>query len=87
MVQHLLLTLLAAPLLLFGIPTWLLAPLTRNRGTNAVGYWLTRPVVAYGISNAVFVLWHVPLLYEAALRSQSAHVLERGTMLGSAILA
>jgi putative membrane protein len=87
MVQHLLLILLAAPLLLSGIPAWLLEPLTRNRVTNAIGYWLTRPVVAYAIANAVFVLWHVPMLYESALRSQPVHVFEHVTMLATALLA
>ena len=42
MVQHLLLIMLAAPLLLYGTPGWMLAPLTRNRVTNTIGYWLTR---------------------------------------------
>ena len=60
MVQHLLLIMLAAPLLLYGTPAWMLEPLTRNRITNAIGYWLTRPVIAYAMANAVFVLWHVP---------------------------
>lgn len=87
MVQHLLLILLAAPLLLYGTPAWLLEPLTRNRVTNAIGYWLTRPVVAYAIANAVFVLWHVPMLYESALRSQPVHVVEHATMLATALLA
>ena len=74
MVQHLLLILLAAPLLLHGIPAWMLKPLTRNRVTNT-------------IANAVFVLWHVPLFYEMALRSQPVHVFEHMTMLGTALLA
>ena len=87
MVQHLLLILLAAPLLLYGTPAWLLEPLTRNRVTNAIGYWLTRPVVAYAIANAVFVLWHVPMLYESALRSQPVHVVEHATMLATTLLA
>jgi putative membrane protein len=87
MVQHLLLILLAAPLLLYGTPAWMLEPLTRNRVTNAIGYWLTRPIVAYAIANAVFVIWHVPLFYESALRSQPVHVFEHMTMLGVAILA
>jgi putative membrane protein len=86
MVQHLLLVLLAAPLLLYGTPAWLLEPLTRNRITNAIGYGLTRPPVAFAIGNAVFVLWHVPMLYEMALRSQPVHVFEHMTMLGGALL-
>jgi putative membrane protein len=87
MIQHLLLVMLAAPLLLAGTPGWMLEPLTRNRLTNTVGYWLTRPVIAYAVANAVFVLWHVPIFYEMALRSQPVHVLEHMTMLATALLA
>jgi putative membrane protein len=87
MVQHLLLIMLAAPLLLIGTPAWLLEPLTRNRVSNAIGYVLTRPIVAFAVANSVFVLWHLPVLYEMALRSQPVHVLEHMTMIGTAILA
>jgi cytochrome c oxidase assembly factor CtaG len=87
MVQHLLIILLAAPLLLAGVPGWLLEPLTRNRVTNTIGYWLTRPIVAFAIANAVFVLWHIPLFYDMALRSEPVHVLEHMTLLTTAILA
>ena len=87
MVQHLLLIMLAAPLLLYGTPASVLEPLTRNRVTNTLGYWLTRPVIAYTVANAVFVLWHVPVFYEMALRSQPVHVFEHATMLGTALLA
>lgn len=87
MVQHLLLILLAAPLLLVGTPAWMLEPLTRNRVTNAIGYGLTRPVVAYAIANLVVVVWHLPVLYDAALRSQPIHVLEHATFIATGILA
>jgi putative membrane protein len=86
MVQHLLLVMLAAPLLLYGTPGWMLEPLTRNWLTNTAGYRLTRPLVAFAVANAVFVLWHVPMFYEMALRSQPVHVLEHMTMLGTALL-
>jgi putative membrane protein len=87
MVQHMLLILLAAPLLLYGTPAWMLEPLTRNRITNSAGYWLTRPLVAYVLFNAVFILWHIPRFYEMALRSQPIHVFEHVTMLATALLA
>jgi putative membrane protein len=86
MVQHLLLIMLAAPLLLIGTPAWLLEPLTRNRVTNAIGYWLTRPLIAFAIANFVFVLWHVPILYDAALNSQPIHILEHVAFLGTALI-
>lgn len=87
MVQHLLLILVAAPLLLVGIPAWMLEPLTRNRVSNALGYWLTRPIIAYAIANLVVVLWHIPVFYNAALQSQPMHVLEHATFIVTAILA
>lgn len=87
MVQHLLLILVAAPLLLIGTPAWMLEPLTRNRVTNQLGYWLTRPVVAYALANVALVVWHMPTLYDAALNSQPLHVLEHAMFISTAILA
>ncbi|MCA9876780.1 MAG: cytochrome c oxidase assembly protein [Thermomicrobiales bacterium] len=87
MVQHLLLIMLAAPLLMAGTPAWMLEPLTRNRITNTAGYWLTRPVVAYALANFVLVFWHMPPFYDAALLSQPIHVLEHATFIGTAVLA
>lgn len=86
MVQHLLLTMLAAPLLLLGIPTWIGDPLIRRPGVNRIGYGLTRPIVAFLIANIVFVAWHLPILYEAALRSRSVHALEHQLFLATSVL-
>lgn len=86
MVQHLLLVLLGAPLVLAGTPAWMLEPLTKNPVTNTIGYWLTRPLVAFFVANFIFVVWHMPALYEAALRSEPVHILEHMTLLGSAFL-
>jgi putative membrane protein len=36
----------------------------------------TLPVVAFILFNGVFVLWHVPVLYDLALRERGIHVLE-----------
>jgi len=87
MVQHLLLTMLAPPLLLLGTPAWLLRPLLRWRLVDRAGYLLTRPVVAYAIANAVFVVWHLPVLYEAALRREAIHVLEHQLFIATGLLA
>jgi putative membrane protein len=87
MAQHLLLTLAAPPLLLLGTPAWLLAPLARRRLTDRLGYWLTRPAVAFIVANAVFVVWHMPALYDAALTHEPIHVLEHGLFFTTALLA
>jgi putative membrane protein len=87
MVQHLLLTLVAPPLLLLGLPAWLLEPLTRRPLVNRVGYLLTRAPVALLLPGFLFALWHVPSLYEAALERELVHVLEHQVFLLTGLLA
>lgn len=86
MAQHLLLTLVVPPLWLLGTPDWLLRPVTRLPGVTRAGYVLTRPVVALGLASAALTLWHVPALFEAALRREALHALEHLTLLSTALL-
>lgn len=87
MVQHLMLTMLAPPLLLIGTPAWLLRPILRWKGVRAVGAVLTRPVAAFVVSSAVLIAWHVPALYEASLESEPVHVLQHMMLLITAVIA
>ena len=76
MAQHLLLTLVAPPLLLLGTPPWLLQPLLRSPRVVRFARTLTLPVVAFILFNVVFVVWHMPALYDVALRERGIHILE-----------
>ena len=76
MVQHLLLTLVVPPLLLLGTPPWLLRPLLRYPQVLGTARFLTLPVVAFLLFNVVFAAWHVPALYDLALRERGIHILE-----------
>lgn len=87
MIQHLLLTLVAAPLLLKGTPGWLLRPVVRIPGVLELGRFLTGPVTAFIVYNAIFSLWHVPRFYELTLNSEPVHILEHGMFFLSAVLA
>jgi putative membrane protein len=87
MVQHLLLTLLAPPLLLLGIPGWMLRPLLRWPVVARAGYWLTRSLVAYLVPGLAFALWHLPVLYDAALEHEVVHILEHQVFLLTGLLA
>lgn len=87
MLQHMLLTLVAPPLLLLGTPSWLLQPLLRSPLIARAGYWLTRPLVAFAVSGFTLILWHVPALYDPAIRSDPLHVVQHLSFLGTAILA
>ncbi len=86
MVQHLLLTLVAPPLILIGTPGWMLRPLPRIRGVAAVGATLTHPLFACSMFNVVFAAWHLPVLYEWALRSHGIHILAHLLFMATAML-
>jgi putative membrane protein len=86
MAQHLLLTLLFPPLLLYGTPGWVVRPILAVRGVMPVARVLTRPVVAASVFTAPIVLWHVPAFYEAALRNHSLHILQHLVFLTTAVI-
>jgi putative membrane protein len=99
MLQHMLLILLAAPLLVLGAPMGpLLLGLPRavqlrlGRAWQAApwlrpaGHALAQPLVAWSLHALVFWAWHAPALYQAALRSDAVHALEHFSLLGSALL-
>ena len=60
MLQHMLLALIYAPMLLAGIPGWLLSPILRVPLCLRLGRFLTNPLVAYLIFNAILIGWHLP---------------------------
>jgi putative membrane protein len=86
MLQHLLLTLVVPPLLLAGTPGWLLLPAVRLRPVARIGRTLTRPLPALAIFSVVFAAWHVPFLYEWALRHHGLHILEHLLLMAAAVL-
>ena len=86
MAQHLLLTLLFPPLLLYGTPAWVVRRILARRWVTALGRVVTRPVVAAAMFTAPIVLWHVPVFYEAALRNHNLHILQHLVFLATAVL-
>ena len=74
MVQHLLFTLAAPPLLLLGTPHWLARTLVRRPGLWPVMKRVTRPLPALIIFNAVLVTSHWPALLDLTLHHQVVHV-------------
>jgi putative membrane protein len=79
MLQHILLTLVAPPLMLLGTPRWLFRPFLRIPGVLPLGQFLTGIVAAFLLFNAIFSLWHVPRFYQAALLNEPLHILEHAT--------
>lgn len=99
MVQHLLLTMTAAPLLLLANPLpvclWglprrarrvLARPLTRGSRFRRALAALTALPVAWLLHVAVVWTWHLPALYGAALEHALVHALEHALFFGTAVL-
>lgn len=86
MTQHLILMLLVAPLLIVGIPPWLMRVLPHSDWLWAAARWLTSPLVAFFLASAALMIWHLPKLYEAALANRYLHDLEHSIMLAGGIL-
>ncbi|MEI4469730.1 cytochrome c oxidase assembly protein [Frigidibacter sp. MR17.24] len=88
MVQHFALMLLAAPLLVLGrggiALIWALPPGLR-RGLPRLAL-LRRPVVAWMLYTGALWLWHLPPLYQAALRIPALHALQHASFLGAALV-
>lgn len=86
MVQHLMLTLVCAPMLLIGTPSWLVRPLLRVRPAAAVLKMVTNWLPAFLVYNFILVFSHLPALYDFALRNETAHSIQHMAYLGTAIL-
>jgi putative membrane protein len=85
MVQHMLVTLVAAPLLLLGTPAWLMRRLLPRPALGVVR-WMARPVPNLVQFNAVLVLSHWPFWVNATLRNHPLHFLAHALLLVSALV-
>jgi cytochrome c oxidase assembly factor CtaG len=84
MAEHLLIGDIAALLLVLGLTGPLLAPLLRNRVIGSLRA-LAHPAPAILIWAGNFYIWHIPALYQAALRHEAIHALEHATFLAFGI--
>src|SRR5205823_989114 len=57
MVQHLVLTLVFPPLLLYGTPAWVVQPLLRPHWVRRLARWATRPLAAGTLFSVPITLW------------------------------
>lgn len=98
MVQHELLMVVAAPLLVasrsFPVLLWALphqgriavARLVRGLRIRAIWSWLTSPLPASVLHGLAIWLWHAPLLFDAALKHEWIHVVQHLSFFGTALL-
>ena len=76
MVQHLVLTLVAPPLLIMGTPGWMLRPALRRHGVGPLARWLTSAPHAFVVFNVVLAGWHLPPMYGLAMAYHPVHIVQ-----------
>jgi putative membrane protein len=99
MLQHMLLTIVAAPLLMLGAPVrpllrglprvvraGVVRPLAGSRAVRGVLHFLRHPLVAVVVYVGGIYLWHWPSLYDAAVENDALHALEHAHFLIGALL-
>ena len=99
MIQHLLLMMVAPPLLLLGAPLLPLlrglpqavlhhgiGPLLTATRLQRLAHFLTHPFVCFLAFTVSNVAWHLPVLYELALRSEFWHYVQHLCFLGTGLL-
>ncbi len=98
MVQHLVLMLVVAPLLVHGRPGMVvmlalpvrfrraLRRVTARQSVRAISAWASHPVVVWLVGASVLWAWHLPSLYQLALVDDRAHAPEHASFLLTAAL-
>jgi len=86
MVQHLMLALVVAPLMIMGTPGELLRPLLSVRGIGPFARWITAPTRCFAIFNVVVAVWHLPPMYNYALAHHPVHIVQHLMFLAASVL-
>ena len=86
MVQHLALTLVFPPLLLYGTPAWVVRPLLGPAWVLRSARRATRPLAAGALFSAPITLWHVPQFYESALEHHPLHIVQHLVFIATAVI-
>jgi putative membrane protein len=82
MIQHELLMVLAAPLVVLGRPMQAFAHVVPVRLPRL----LSDPVVAFALHGAAILGWHVPLVFVAATANEGLHFAQHASFLASALV-
>jgi putative membrane protein len=99
MVQHLLLAAVAPPLLLLGAPELpflrglprplargVVSPFLRLRFTRKIGHLISNPTICWLVPTLALIGWHIPAVFELALRWDWLHKLEHASFLGAGLM-
>lgn len=93
MVQHILITTVGVPIMLFGVPFYVIIrgvspgfrrriyfPIVRNKVIRKLNSFFLFPLVALIVYESNYWFWHVPRFYNWALLNDLIHLVEHGCM-------
>jgi cytochrome c oxidase assembly factor CtaG len=99
MAQHLLLMAIAPPLILLGAPALpslqgipppvarrIVGPLLRWPPVKWLGHLVSNPAIGWSAAISALIAWHVPAIFDLALRFNWLHVIEHATFFVTGIL-
>jgi cytochrome c oxidase assembly factor CtaG len=86
MLQHLILLMVAPPLLIAGLTAEFSRELVRRPLVGAIEKSLSRPPVSFAVGVGAMAVWHLPAMYNAAVASEAVHVIEHLCFLVSATI-
>ncbi len=85
-VELVMITLVAAPLLISGTPGWLVAYALRSARVARVARLVTHPLVGLAAYNGVLLITHLPFFYDWALRNEGPHFLMHAMWFSAGVL-
>lgn len=86
MTQHVLLTMVMAPLFIRGLPDWLISYFLRYGWIRKTLKFITHPVIALIAFNAVNAAWHLPYFYQAVLLHHWIHIAQHVILVFTALM-
>lgn len=87
MLQHLMFTMVSPPLLLLGMPPWLVRPIVCRRYVFPAVRFLTRPLIAFSIFNLTLLFVHLPPAIAAEIaHEETVHFGSHLLLIGTALL-
>lgn len=77
---------LAPPLLLYGLPAWLLRPFLQDKAFSIFRRIFLNPIVTLLFFNIVFSLYHIPVIHDFVMTNYVVHTLYYILLLAAALM-
>jgi len=74
MAQMAILYMIIPVLFIKGLPVWLIESFINKKGIKPIIHFFTHPIIALGLFNSLFAIYHLPAIFDFSKSSQVAHV-------------